>query len=693
VQDAALSATGQAVSATEGGSYTGVLATFSDANAGATVGDYTATIAWGDGSTGLGTVSAAAGGGWQVNGTHTYANEGAYTATVTLNDRGGSSATANGTGAVRDAALSAAGQPVSASEGNAYSGVLATFTDSNTGAPASDYTATVNWGDGTTSLGTIRARSGGGWQVSGTHTYADEGGYTAMVAVQDAGGSTATVSTTAAVTDAPLTGTAHAVSATEGASFNGVVASFTDANRGAATSDYNATITWGDGATGVGTVRATAGGGWQVTGSHTYAEEGAYTTSVIVQDRGGRSTDTTGIATVADAPLSASGLTIQATEGNAFAGVVATFSDTDPGRTVADYTATIAWGDGTVTTGTVVAAGRNGFSVRGAHTYAQPGVYQLTITTSDVGGSTATAVTTALIDDAPLTQTGQPNTVWTWVDTPVSVVVGEFRDRAPGAVAGQFTATIAWGDGSTGTGSVVQLPDGSFEVLGSHTYANPGPYAVQATVRDVTSTVTVSGELTVNVQTPASVPGPGMPEPSHPVPPDKVFVAPPPPPVAVPPTIVAQPSALAANTAPETIADAIDRVFEGGGVGMTEPVGKPGGQDPDAPADTTAAGQAECEALAAQAKTPDEAELNQAVDQIFAAGLSILASVGFILWNSQYGYLLFSALTARPLWKEFDPLAVINFWEKEAQKRKQHPNPLLDDDDDEEKQTLEPVFG
>ena len=65
---------------------------------------------------------------------------------------------------------------------------------------------------------------------------------------------------------------------------------------------------------------------------------------------------------------------------------VATFSDTDTLDMAGDFTATIDWGDGVTTTGTVV--GSNGsFTVDGGHTYADEGsdVASVTLTTTPMG--------------------------------------------------------------------------------------------------------------------------------------------------------------------------------------------------------------------------------------------------------------------------------------------------------------------
>ena len=411
VADAPLTATGVNVSATEG-IITGPVevASFTDANPNAPLSDFTATINWGDGTTATaGTVVALAGGGFAVDGTHTYAEEGTDPISVTVNDVGGSTASATSTATVADAPLTATGVNVSATEGITTGPVeVASFTDANPNAPLSDFTATINWGDGTTATaGTVVALAGGGFAVDGTHTYAEEGTDPISVTVNDVGGSTASATSTATVVDAPLTATGVNVSATEGITTGPVeVASFTDANPNAPLSDFTATINWGDGTTATaGTVVALAGGGFAVDGTHTYAEEGTDPISVTVNDVGGSTASATSTATVVDAPLTATGVNVSATEGITTGPVeVASFTDANPNAPLSDFTATINWGDGTTATaGTVVALAGGGFAVDGTHTYAEEGTDPISVTVNDVGGSTASATSTATIAPAPPT--------------------------------------------------------------------------------------------------------------------------------------------------------------------------------------------------------------------------------------------------------------------------------------------------
>jgi uncharacterized repeat protein (TIGR01451 family) len=65
--------------------------------------------------------------------------------------------------------------------------LVATFTHANGVEPASAFTATINWGDGTTSSGTI-SLSGTTYSVRGSHTYSGGGSHTISTSVSEAAG-------------------------------------------------------------------------------------------------------------------------------------------------------------------------------------------------------------------------------------------------------------------------------------------------------------------------------------------------------------------------------------------------------------------------------------------------------------------------------------------------------------------------
>ena len=92
----------------------------------------------------------------------------------------------------------------------AFSGAVAYFSDAaGADGSAADFTATIDWGDGTAlSAGTISAGPTGSpvgtYTVSGSHTYAEQGTYPVEVFIVDTGGSRLTVANTATVTALPL---------------------------------------------------------------------------------------------------------------------------------------------------------------------------------------------------------------------------------------------------------------------------------------------------------------------------------------------------------------------------------------------------------------------------------------------------------------------------------------------------------
>jgi uncharacterized repeat protein (TIGR01451 family) len=68
-----------------------------------------------------------------------------------------------------------------------FSGQTATFTHASGVEPASAFIATINWGDGTTSTGTITQLSNGSYSVTGTHTYAGGNKHKITTTVTEAG--------------------------------------------------------------------------------------------------------------------------------------------------------------------------------------------------------------------------------------------------------------------------------------------------------------------------------------------------------------------------------------------------------------------------------------------------------------------------------------------------------------------------
>ena len=323
---------------------------------------------------------------------------------------------------------------------------MGAFTDANSLGTTSDFSATINWGDGSPlTAGTISQQANGTFIVSGTHTYASNStglpAFPVTFSVKDIGGSTLVNAA-----GSPITVLDSALSSSAGATIKGVegittgtvvIGTFTDNNPLATAADFTAVVPpggWGDvpplapTPLTVSQIGATASSAvFEVTGSHTYADEGQFPITVNVSDPGGASTVIFSTALIADAPLAfPPQQPIRTTEAAIyplpvlapplFSGPVAYFSDENPGATATDFTATIDWGDGTTATlGTVVIGPSGTFQVNGSHTYADSGVnggvgiFTIQTLITDVGGAKLIVPNTALVADTPVIVTGIVN--------------------------------------------------------------------------------------------------------------------------------------------------------------------------------------------------------------------------------------------------------------------------------------------
>ncbi|HEY4262569.1 MAG TPA: Ig-like domain-containing protein, partial [Schlesneria sp.] len=178
----------------------------------------------------------------------------------------------------------------------------------------SDYAATIDWGDGTTSTGTFVSDST--YQlntllnahVTGDHTYTTTGNYQATVTISGPGiydnngqhsyGNQLAGHLDVNVVPQTISASVSAVAAVKNVSFTGTVATFSDSVGNSSPGNYQATITWGDGATSTGMISSDGHGGYVVQGGHTYTYEGTLPLSVRIQKTGAAASLVTGSATV-----------------------------------------------------------------------------------------------------------------------------------------------------------------------------------------------------------------------------------------------------------------------------------------------------------------------------------------------------------------------------------------------------------
>ena len=246
------------------------------------------------------------------------------------------------------------------------------------------------------------------------------------------------------------------VNAVEGEPFDGVLTTLTcPVDEGPARNAHISLVPYPGGPTTV-AMLTISGQLIEISGSLTYPEEGSYDGGSVSgsyncgQTVIGIDDDVT--AEVADAPLHATGQPFNVLPGQGFSGAVATFTDADPGGNIADYGATITWGDGTSATGSIAANPAGGFEVQGSHTYATTGSYQVTVAITDFGSSSVTAKTTAVIGPPPTASFTMPTSTLkvghpivfnaSGSHTPLTAVAGyRWTLTGPSVLGGTFTAT------------------------------------------------------------------------------------------------------------------------------------------------------------------------------------------------------------------------------------------------------------
>jgi hypothetical protein len=513
--------------ATEGQPFSGPVAVFTDQ--GASAGGLTASVSWGDGSSDTLT---AANGGIVANGAgtfliaaaHTYAEEGkSLPFSVQVTDAAGVSASTAATIDVADAPLTiqALTPPANATEGvDTGPLALATFSDTNPKADISDLSATITWGDGYTD--TVTAADGGivgngsTFAVVGDHAYAEEGkNLPFAVQVTDAGGAPPdSAAGTVNVSDAMLAVDTLTPTFTEGVASGPIpVATFTDDNSNPDIGDYTATVTWGDGTTDTltaanGGIGALGGGTFAVQDSHLFPEEvdNLLPFAVQVVDAGGASDSAADTIDVVDAPLTFQLVAPPPAVEGVDTGMVpvATFRDANTNPDINDYTATIFWGDGTSSDGSIVDNHKGTFVVLAGHTYAEEGGYIFSVLVSDAGGSVIFTSLPAAVADAPLTVTkfAPPRNAVAGQSTG-TLTVATFTDANSNPDIADLTATVRWGDGTTDTltsaNGGIQASGSAFAVVDAHTYSRAYagiPFAV--TITDLGGS-SASTSATINV--------------------------------------------------------------------------------------------------------------------------------------------------------------------------------------------------
>ncbi len=337
------------------------------------------TVDWGDGSSD--TVFNEGAPGAIADKTHTYADDGAFTVTVTVDEDAGAGVSDSATFQVTVANVApvvTAPANQTAGEGSSSSFALGSFTDPGDDDP---WEVTVDWGDG--SADTVFNEGAAGAIAAKTHTYADDGSFTVTVTVdEDAGAGVSDFATfQVVVANVPPAVTPPAdQTASEGTGKSFSLGSFTDPGDD---DPWEVTVDWGDGSTD--TVFNEGAAGAIAAKTHTYADDGSFTVTVTVdEDAGAGVSDfATFQVVVANVPPVVTAPGAQ-TADEATAKLFDLSSFTDPGDDD-PWEVTVDWGDGSLDT--VFTETAPGTIADKTHTYADDGAFTVTVTVDEDAGA------------------------------------------------------------------------------------------------------------------------------------------------------------------------------------------------------------------------------------------------------------------------------------------------------------------
>jgi hypothetical protein len=486
---------------------------------------FTASINWGDGSSSTvpdpsSNIVEANNGVYNISGvTHDYTLAGTYPVIINIADNVGNSNTINSQAIVTGSSINAVGTTITVTPSAPFSGVVATFTDSNPDAATTSPTAVINWGDGSQTIGTVSGPNANGlFFVSGMHNYGSTNlaaSYVVAVAITGPDGEKGTALSNAVVSRSVINPISQLLTTPAGSPLPAktIIGAFTYlAPPGSPNPPvFSATINWGDGTVTeppqVTFVQA-ANGVYDVEAPHTYAAPGNYTVTITVADTLGNTGTITSPAVVSGPLINAIGTNIAITPGVTFTGVVASFTDANPLAKTIPPTALIDWGNGTITTGTVSTPNASGvYTVTGTINYGMTNlasIYHISVGIFGPSGEISAPQSFARVTlpvFSPISQlvVASPDT-----PLPGNTVFGSFTYAPPAGfpTTPAFTTTINFGDGQTGPGMVV-YSNGVANVESTHTYLTAGTYPVTVTVADpIGNTVSITSSASVGSVSP-----------------------------------------------------------------------------------------------------------------------------------------------------------------------------------------------
>lgn len=211
-----------------------------------------------------------------------------------------------------------------------------------------------------------------------------------------------------------------------------------------------------------------------ISGSHLYPSNGTFTARLTVFDDDGNSTSDF-LVIVANVPptIDAGPDQTGVAEGDVV-NVVATFTDPGLGET---FTATIDWGDGTITDGVVdPVAG----TVTGSHPYADNGVYNVVVSLSDGDSISTDSLVVSVVNVPPALGTDL-GTFNIQEGATFSLPGVTFTDPGTGDT---FTATVDWDVNDAIPPETVVVDPVAGTITGSHVYGDDGTFNARLVLSD-----------------------------------------------------------------------------------------------------------------------------------------------------------------------------------------------------------------
>ncbi len=318
----------------------------------------------------------------------------------------------------------ATGAPVSLS---------ASFTDQGTN---DTHTATIDWGDLSSSNATVSESSGSG-SLAASHVYTAPGIYTVSTVLSDDDHGTDVRTATVVVNSPPTADTGGPYAGVEGAAL-ALAGTAHDADGDPLTTSWTFAVAGKPGTT------CTSVGADTLTPTLTCNDDATVTATLSVSDGINATVTEVTTITVGNAPP-------QSTAAVASSGIAPVGSTVSVGLTYSDvgtndtHTATIDWGDGTVEPGVVTGTAGSG-TVAGSHVYTTGGGYTIAVTVMDDDGDITTQTTTVLVNGSPTAGVGGP---YSGVEgTPVTLT-GTAADPDVDTLLVQWTSSIVSADPGT----------------------------------------------------------------------------------------------------------------------------------------------------------------------------------------------------------------------------------------------------